>query len=118
MRSSSKHLWRACPNASRLSPPSDRNVASTEAIKSSLQLGGNGGRFARFDIAALHKVHQLPVAEQRNRRRRRRISGEVAPRTLGRFFLLARENGEGSVRLGPILQRHPHRRTHAAGSAS
>ena len=99
-------------------PVQDRDVASTEAIESSFQLGGNGRSFARFDVAALHKVHQLPVAEERNRGRGRRISREVAPRTFGRFFLLARENGVGSVRLGSILQRHPDRGTHAAGSAS
>ena len=53
---------------------SDCDVASTEAIESSLQLGRNRRGFSRLDIAALHKVHQLPVAEECNRRRGRRIS--------------------------------------------
>src|SRR5438270_4041774 len=118
MRSSSKHLWRACQNANRDSLPSDRDVGPTEAVKSSLQLGGNSWSFSRFNVVALHKVHQLPITEERNRGRGRRISREVAARTLGRFLLLARENGEGPVRLSPILQRHPHRGTHPAGSTS
>src|SRR5690348_7731964 len=46
-------------------------------------------RRSTLDLPTLEHEHQLAILEQSNRRRRRRIAGEVLPRALRRVDVLA-----------------------------
>jgi hypothetical protein len=46
----------------------DGGGLGAEFIECAFQLGGDVDRFAMFNVAALHHVDELAVAQQRNRR--------------------------------------------------
>ena len=79
---------------------------------------------AMFDLwtykdAVLMPTQKLRVAQDRNRRRGRRLIREIAAGSVGGFLVLTGEYGEGFVRPGRgILQSQAYRGTHASGGAS
>src|SRR5688572_8774105 len=56
-----------------------------------------------FDLPALEHEHDLAVLHERNLRRRRRIAGEIAARSLGGVGVLAGENRGEMVGLRRVL---------------
>ena len=74
-------------------PPVSRRAGRTP-LSSRLQ----SPELARFDVAARHHVDKLPVAQNRDRRRRRRISREVTAGAVGGFFFLPGKDGVGMIR--------------------
>src|SRR5690348_7421967 len=56
------------------------------------EIFGDVLRRSSFDLPALEHVHELTVLEQTDRRRGRRIAGEVLACALRRFDVLAREH--------------------------
>ena len=49
----------------------------TVLIEGGFEIGGYGSGIAGFDLVAVHHVNRLAVAQNRDGRRRRRVSGEV-----------------------------------------
>jgi hypothetical protein len=71
-----------------------------------------------LDVPPLEHPQQLAVAHQGNRRRRRRITGEITASALGGFDVRAREHRGNHVRLRVVLQRHRDARPCFSGGAS
>src|SRR6266702_1482780 len=66
----------------------------------------------------LHQVHQLSIAQNRNRQRGRRMSAEVAACLLGRLAILTGEHRHRVLRCCAMLHRQPNPRTHLARRAT
>src|ERR1700758_425349 len=75
-----------------------------QPIESRSQFGGDGCRLPRLDLAALHHVHQLALAQDADRGGGGGLAGEIGTGALGRFLVLAREHAVDAVRLGGVLQ--------------
>src|SRR6266478_5040868 len=91
---------------------------STVLIEDAPQLGGNIGRVAVFDVAALQHVDQFAFPEKRNRGGRGGISDKVGSGTFCGVHILAGKNCKCSIGPGTTLHGSSNCRTHAAGSAS
>ena len=61
-------------------------------VEHACEFVGNVGRIPMLNIAPLEHVHELPVTEKRNGRRRRRIAGKVRAGPLCGFHILPGEN--------------------------
>ena len=90
----------------------------TVLVKNSLQLIRDVGGVTMLDVTALHHVDQLPISEQRQRRRGRRISGKVRARAFCRLQILAGKNAERAIGTRRVLQSRPYRRTQPPSSAT
>src|ERR1700722_8176238 len=89
-----------------------------EFVQRCFQVGGYGWGFAGFDVAARHHVNELAVAQNGDRRWRRRLSREIAAGALGGFEVLPSEHGKCFVRSGGVLQSNADGGTHATRGAS
>ncbi|HJO37227.1 MAG TPA: ferrochelatase [Vicinamibacterales bacterium] len=68
------------------------------------QLARDRRGFLAFDLVAFHHVGQLPVPQQADRRRRRRIAGKQCPRPFCRFDIRASEHGRHDVWSRRVLE--------------
>src|SRR5262249_34884933 len=82
------------------------------------QLLRDGHRVATLDVAALHHVDELAVAQQRNRRRRGRVASEVLARTIGGLEVEAGEDRRHRVRPREVAQRQRETGPGLAGGAA
>src|SRR5499427_10850046 len=89
-----------------------------EPIKCSLQIRGDRRSLARLDVTPRHHENELPIPQNRNRWRRRQLSGEIATRLVSRFPVLPRKHRVGAIWARRVLHRHTHGGTHATCSAS
>src|SRR6185369_505125 len=96
----------------------DGSRFGAELVECFLQLGGNIHGLAMLDVAALHHVDNLSVAQQGNRRRRWWVSCKIRAGPIGSFLILTGKNTEQLLRPAGVLQRSSDRRPHTAGGAS
>jgi hypothetical protein len=86
--------------------------------KGACQVAGDCLRCAALNVAALHHVHQLAVAQQANGRRGRRKTAEVAASFLRGVTILAGKYRDDAIRASAAAQGSPHTRAHSAGSTA
>src|SRR6185312_15387737 len=96
----------------------DGSRFGAELVECFLQLGGNIHGLAMLDVAALHHVDNLSVAQQGNRGRRWWVSCKIRAGPIGSFLILTGKNTEQLLRPAGVLQRSSDRRPHAPGGAS
>src|SRR5690349_25164235 len=87
-------------------------------LKRTLQRRSNLCRATDFNIAALHHVNQLPVAQQSDRWRRWRIPGEVTARSFRSLTVLSGKHSNHTVRMHAMLNGGANSRAHSSGSTS
>ena len=82
-------------------------------VEGTRQVSSDCGSLAGLNLATLHHVHQLAVAQYADRGRRRWVSREIRPSAFRGLFILPGEDAVNMIRLGGVLQGHSHSRTHA-----
>src|SRR3981189_3695392 len=87
-------------------------------VERSRQLLGDRRRGRGFDRRTLHQVYQVPIAQNRNGGRVRRMSAKVAPSLLRGFAVLSCEHRHCVVGLGRVLHRQANSGTHLAGGTT
>ena len=94
LRPTAKHSGIAPEHDRRTNPssPALRRSRRAKPIKRLGQILRDRVRVAALDIVPLEHERHFPIAQQRNRRRRRRIARKIAPRPLRRFAILPGEN--------------------------
>src|SRR5205814_6263496 len=75
-------------------------------------------RSASFDLPALEDLHDFAIAHERDRRRRRTISGEVRASTRRRFGVVAGEDGDHLFGQYRVTQRERDAGTRHSSRAS
>src|SRR5882724_10326026 len=98
--------WRAQPfEISGMSALRNRGGLGAELIERALQFRGDVRRLTVLNVAPMHHVDYLAVAQQRNRGRGWRISRKIGARAVRRLFVLSGKYGEHFFRTAGVLQR-------------
>lgn len=81
-------------------------TSSAVQLVGSLQVGCDVFRLASLDLVAFHEVRELAVLEERDRRGRRWVAGDVVPRSVRGLHVLTGKHRRQDFGLLLSLQRH------------